>query len=320
MEAIADRVKQKLKADSDASSSCEFAPFTFVKLAHLEFTSPSIADVCDEFEALGVDRIISVPIFISVSSHTGLDIPNAFNVAFNRNHEEENIRRYLGKLPVTLCPPLDHGALLPAVIAEAAAEISRNSDEEAALILSHGDGCEHFWNHLLRRVAMKVTEKTGVRDVSWVTVQTGRSPASKQRFKDAADALLAKPHIKRVLVLSCFTGLSGSQFLTRLCAPAGSGRPAGAGPSAPAVVGSAPGGRPASSSAAPAVVIDDRLVGDKGWAEHPLLAGQIAEVASAAGAICSGTVKGSEPSEEHIKCLPPYNPPFYLTRDLPRGV
>ena len=281
MESIADRVRAFF---SEKGSTV----FKMVKLAHLEFATPTIADVCDEFEANGIERIIALPIFISVSSHTNLDIPNALNIGFNVDSETE-IRRYVGKLPVTLCPPLDHGALLPRVIAEAASLISTDSSTECALLLSHGDGCEHFWNHLHRRVAMAVTERTGVKEVRWVTVQTGRSEASKARFKEAVAEIAKVPDCSKVLILSCFTGLSGAGFLARL---AGRGAP--------------------STSECPV------LIGDKGWNSNPLLAEHISNLAETAAQICSGVSEQKKISQEEEKDLPPYNPPFYLTRDMPR--
>ena len=276
MEAIAERVRQELQ-DSSIES-----PFEIVKLAHLEFVAPSIADVCDEFETAGIDRIFALPIFISISSHTGLDIPNALNIQYHVNSDPK-IRRYLGKVPITLCPPLDHGSMLPEVIADAAAAISANPTMESAVLLSHGDGCEHFWNHLHRRVAHAVTAKTGIKEVSWAIVQTGRSDAAKQRYRETVQAALVNK--ERVLVLSCFTGLSGSQFLVRL----------------------------ARGEA------DPRIVGCKGWADHPALARQIAAVACVAARDCVSRDKNVESKETSDvmdeKEQPPYNPPFYLTRD-----
>ena len=273
MEAIADRVRQAVDVKGDHR-------FNVVKLAHLEFAKPTIADVCDEFELMGVERIIALPIFISVSSHTNLDIPNALNIGFNLDHETD-IRRYLGRVPVTLCPPLDHGAVLPLVISDCAKAISVNPATESALILSHGDGCEHFWNHLHRRIAASVTAATGIQNVSWVVVQTGRSEASKGRFKAKADEMLSSG-CEKLLLLSCFTGLSGAQFLQRLT-PRGS-------------------------------AVDERLLGDNGWASHPAVAEQMAHYAVQAAKAIQG--EAEDLADEERKILPPYNPPFWLTRDM----
>jgi len=253
-------------------------PFSCVKLAHLEFVAPSIADVCDSFESAGIERIIALPIFISISSHTNLDIPNALNIGFNLDCDSK-IRRYLGNVPITLCPPLDHGPVLPLVISECASAISLSPEREAALILSHGDGCEHFWNHLHRRIAASITQSTGIEDVSWVIVQTGRSEAAKNRFKVKVDEILARG-CDRLLILSCFTGLSGKQFIDRLT--------------------------PKSCTK------DPRLVGDLGWDGHPAVISQLAHYACQA----AKAVGGEELIEPDAKSLPPYNPPFWLTRDL----
>ena len=279
MEEIAGLVRTALAARKEES------PYVQVKLAHLEFAQPSIADVCDEFELLGCERIIALPIFISVSSHTIVDIPNALNLAFHPDHESD-IRRYLGRIPVTLLPTLDHGPVLPTVVAFAATEVVGRAEsprtEMGALILSHGDGCEHFWNHMHRKIAAAVTAATQIETVDWVVVQTGRSEASKLRFSDKVKTIFEEnPHLKKLVVLSCFTGVSGEGFLDRLL----KGQK------------------------------DDRLVGCKGWNAHPQLVDHFVQLAIEGGCVAAG-IKIAVELEDHQKIhQPPYNPPFYLTRD-----
>jgi sirohydrochlorin ferrochelatase len=265
------------------------SPFAHVRLAHLEFTTPSIADVCDEFTNQGCTRIIALPIFISVSSHTVVDIPNALNIAFHAEHDV-HIRRYLGGVPITLLPTLDHGSVLPEVVSDAAAVFV--TDEGVAnvgvLILSHGDGCVHFWTHMYRKVQQAISAKTGIpaAAIDWVEVQTGRSEAAKKRFKDKVDEMLGEPaaegaKLDRLVVVSCFTGLSGRAFLERLLRGQ----------------------------------VDERLIGCDGWNVHPELVKHFEDVAIEGGRVAAGMKAGRELEEEEKKLQPPYNPPFYLTRD-----
>jgi sirohydrochlorin ferrochelatase len=283
MERVADSVKKVLGTRS-------YNPFQQVKLAHLEFAKPDIAEVCESFETAGCDRIVAYPLFISVSSHSDMDIPNALNIRYH-DHSDSEIRRYTGRLPVTLTSPMDHGPILPKMVSECASEISKNPESESAIILSHGGGCEHFWEHMHRRVAMSVTERTGIKDVKWLGVQTGRSPRSQDKLVNAINEILKNDASRRILILSCFGGLSGSQFIERI----NQGLQKRHLPTLP------------SSS----------ISGCSGWINRDQVIEEIANVAQRAAAAASGH---SLPNENGLHALdeyPPYNPPYYLTRDRP---
>jgi hypothetical protein len=277
MERIGQSVKKLLVARAQN-------PFKEVQVAHLEFAEPSIADACEYMESVGCERIVAYPLFISVSSHSERDIPNALNTRYHE-HSDPEIRRYLGRVPVTYTTPMDHGPILPSVVAECAKEISTDPSNETALVFSHGDGCEHFWGHMHRRVEMAVAESTGIRDVRCIGVQTGRSPASQDRVTEAVESIRSALPGRRILVLSCFGGLSGNQFLTRIND------------------GLTRRGRPTVEG----------LVGDAGWQDKPIVAEEIARVAHRAGLVSLGVDPDTEsyPKDNY----PPYNPPFWLTRD-----
>jgi sirohydrochlorin ferrochelatase len=283
MERVAESVRKAL-------ASKNYNPFRDIKLAHLEFAKPDIAEVCEQFEADGCDRIVAYPLFISVSSHSEKDIPNALNNRYH-DHADEEIRRYTGKLPVTLATPMDHGPLLPRIVSDCATEISSNPTEESAIILSHGGGCEHFWEHMHRRVAMAVTEKTGIQDVTWLGVQTGRSPQSQDRLVSAIEAVRNRTSIsRRILILSCFGGLSGTQFIERINQ----------------------GLEKRNLSHLP-----DNVIGCSGWVNREPVIEEIASVVQRAAAAASGVklpdANGLHPEHEY----PPYDPPYWLTRDRP---
>ena len=284
MERVCESVRAAMKTRS-------FNPFKSIRLAHLEFAKPDIAEVCDEFEADGCDRILAYPLFISVSSHSERDIPNALNIRFH-DHGDPDIRRYTGKLPVTYTQPMDHGPILPQMVAECAREISVDPSRESALILSHGGGCEHFWEHMHRRVATEVTKATGIQDVSWLAVQTGRSPASQDRVVQAVSDIKAKDLTRRILVLSCFGGLSGTQFIERVN----------------------------QGLTKRNQVPLEGLVGCSGWINKPPVVEEIVNVVQRAAAAALGH---SIPDIDKLTKLsskdqfPPYNPPFWLTKDRP---
>ena len=279
MERVCESVKKVLAGRT-------FNPFKTVKLAHLEFAAPNIADTCDSFEADNCDRIVAYPLFISVSSHSERDIPNALNIRYH-DHSDPEIRRYTGKLPVTYTAPMDHGPILPQMVGECAQEISTEPTNETALILSHGGGCEHFWEHMHRRAATSVTSATGIKDVSWIAVQTGRSPESQDRLADAVTDIRSKEPNRRILILSCFGGLSGSEFIDRV-------------------------NQGLVRRKKPAL---EGLVGCSGWINRQPVIEEICNVVQRATAAASG-ITMDEPNQAPGKEeFPPYNPPFWLTKD-----
>lgn len=103
--------------------------------------------------------------------------------------------RYTGRVPVTLCTPLDHQhSLLPKVIAKQVVDMMTESlgrkgcsvgsrrgstlepTRTAVVVLSHGDGCEHFWRHLHESINAHVLKRTSVKFCEGLYVQTLRSP------------------------------------------------------------------------------------------------------------------------------------------------
>jgi len=266
-----------------------YNPFQSIGLAHLEFAKPDIAEACDNMESSGCERIIAYPLFISVSSHSERDIPNALNIRYH-DYSDPEIRRYTGRLPVTYTAPMDHGPILPAMVAECAKEISLDPSNETVVILSHGGGCEHFWEHVHRRAAQAVTDLTGISDVSWVTVQTGRSPESQDKLVSVVKQIRDEDAGRRILILSCFGGLSGAQFIDRVNQ------------------GLLKRGKEELKG----------LIGCSGWINRQPVIEEIANVVQRAAAAAIGdivpeieTITRLSDKKEH----PPYNPPFWLTKD-----
>lgn len=282
MERVCEMVKKSLIGRS-------YNPFQSVSLAHLEFAKPDIAEACDAMESSGCERIVAYPLFISVSSHSERDIPNALNIRYH-DYSDPEIRRYTGRLPVTYTAPMDHGPILPAMVGECAKEISKDPVSETVVILSHGGGCEHFWEHVHRRAAQAVMDSTGIKDVSWVPVQTGRSPESQDRVVSVVKEIREADPARRILILSCFGGLSGAQFIERVNQ------------------GLVRRGKEELRD----------LIGCSGWINRQPVIEEIANVVQRAAAAASGhnvpeiaKLTNLSDNKEH----PPYNPPFWLTKD-----
>jgi hypothetical protein len=143
---------------------------------------------------------------------------------------------------------------------------------------------------MYRKIQASISARTGIptASISWVEVQTGRSDAAKLRFRDKVAQMFAPANMdnivpEKLIVVSCFTGLSGAAFLERLLK-------GGAG--------------------------DDRLFGCEGWNSHPKLVEHFVHLAVEGGRVSLGLTPAQELEEADKINPPPYNPPFYLTRDF----
>jgi len=104
--------------------------------------------------------VVAIPVFISISSHSERDIPNCLNTRFHPARDDE-MRRYLGRLPITYTVGMDHGRsdVLTNLVTDNAVELCSKynlddpeNDGVAVITVSHGDGCEHFWGHMHARI------------------------------------------------------------------------------------------------------------------------------------------------------------------------
>ncbi|EER05754.1 Sirohydrochlorin cobaltochelatase, putative [Perkinsus marinus ATCC 50983] len=269
--------------------------FSAIRWCHMEFVQPSVAETMNELEREGISRVIALPVFISVSSHTERDLPNILNIRFHPDQDTDMVR-YTGNVPVTLCTPLDHQhGLLPEVIAQQAVELMMteglNPCTTGAVILSHGDGCEHFWQHMHRSINNRVIERTDMKSCEGLYVQTMRSPQAQRRFREYCKKVLSE--VDTLLVLAAFNGTSGATFVKRaddsLQRRNEEGLPLG-------VLG------------CPTIFLS-----------NPAMVSTLVDCAVQACQVSTGRKGLPELNEDEKKALPPYNPPFWLTRDATPG-
>ncbi|KAF4746653.1 hypothetical protein FOZ62_016021 [Perkinsus olseni] len=267
--------------------------FAALRWCHMEFAEPDIKTTMNRLEAEGMDRVVAIPIFTSVSSHSERDLPNALNIRYHPD-QDPKIPRYVGSLPVTMCTPLDHQHdVLPTIIAEQAKEMlqeMRDPSRTAVLVLSHGDGCEHFWQHLHRRINEEVLRSAGVRSCEGLYVQTVRSPQSQRRVYRHVSELLSEEGVGEVMVLSASNGTTGASYVQRI-------------------------NKGLHSRGEPG--LPDAVHGcTESFLKHPLLIKALVRTAVGAYKVSLGLEPVPSLQGDESKMVPPYNPPFWLTRDI----
>ena len=155
-------------------------PFAAVKVAMMEFAKPTIADRVREMEKMGCSRIVAVPLLIAPSSHSHWDVPALLGLysddEMKKELESEGLEVVQSKLPITITPTLNHGDLIPEVLLDRVKALSKNSEDEALILLAHGDEMTPpLWDELMKRTMTYICGKTGISYADYAFVHVGQS-------------------------------------------------------------------------------------------------------------------------------------------------
>lgn len=189
------------------SPGIEFA-FAEVRTAFLEASSPSIAEAVREMLDAGAPRVLVAPLFLTVSTHLGEDVPGVLgkpvpvHVAKRLRSEGHEVLPH--GLPVEL---LDLGSMADVLSANVERRLSlrtRQSREEAVVLCAHGSGLHHdAWESLMRRVRTRVMSAGyGYANHAYVGHGVGMSPDPTMNaiLKAGSMAGIRRVHVIPVLV------------------------------------------------------------------------------------------------------------------------
>ncbi len=147
---------------------------------YMEFAEPDVASGIETLEAAGCDRIIVVPLFVFPASHTHFDLPTILGIssspAMRAKLEKNGIRVANPTVPVLVTQTLDEGPLLENYVRDEVALLSKNPDEEALLLIQHGDPshASEIEPKLLKLLVAGCGSK-GITRGKWVDCQLGQS-------------------------------------------------------------------------------------------------------------------------------------------------
>ncbi len=183
--------------------------FEEVRVALMEFAEPSIASVVKDMENKGVTKIFALPLFIAPSSHSLIDLPTILGLHYCEKNvqelKEEGIELVKSSIQITLGPSLDYGTVIRDILLGQLRLLSENPEDEALVILSHGD--DHFmpfWEELSTKTGNYILGKTGIEYFDKAFVGIGQSFGIK-----GVDVILkASEHKKRVIVLGMYLSMS----------------------------------------------------------------------------------------------------------------
>ncbi|WP_109831815.1 sirohydrochlorin chelatase [Reichenbachiella versicolor] len=143
-----------------------------VRTAFMEYTEPSIATQLKQFDTEEYDKVIVVPIFLTISSHTSHDIPNIAGLAndpkVKANLKAEGIETYNAKAKVIVTPLLDFPTVLKKNITRRAKALSDGSGDEGVALIAYGD--EEFnqqWEEMVEDIGRYLKAQTGIGSISY---------------------------------------------------------------------------------------------------------------------------------------------------------
>ncbi|OHX67854.1 sirohydrochlorin chelatase [Flammeovirga pacifica] len=145
---------------------------TEVRTAFMEYTEPSIASQMKKFDEENYDRVIVVPIFLTISSHTSNDIPNIVGLANDPKVKEElkaeGIETYSSKARVTVTPLLDYPTVLKKNITRRAKALSNGSGDEGVALIAYGDAeFNQQWEEMVEDIGRYLKAQTGIGSISY---------------------------------------------------------------------------------------------------------------------------------------------------------
>jgi hypothetical protein len=192
------------------------AVFKGAKVAMLEFAEPSIPKTMAEFASEGYDRVVVIPLFIAPSGHSHVDVPAALGL-----YSDEDVYGEFGNgaadivggssMSVVLGPTLASGDILALSVYDQVKAMSTSPEDEAVVILAHGDkGMHHVWDQLCRRISAYVCGKTGITYCDWAFVEMGQA-----FLAEGVPAIVGASHARdRVLVPSLYVAM-GTDVIPR---------------------------------------------------------------------------------------------------------
>jgi len=215
--AIEEGVKKELAAQG-------VTKYDYVRVAMMEFTTPTIADVIRDCEKEGVDHIYMQPLFIAPSSHSEQDIPNILGMKYNKNTVsdlvEEGTELVNTNIPIVLGPVMSTDSILSVAMIKSVEQMSKDKDSEGVVLVAHGDyNYNGFWHNMLRKIGADIEGATGIKYLGGTFVGMG------QRFKEDISKTVceASKTKKRVLMVGVYlaSGMKEFAMMTKMLSPDG---------------------------------------------------------------------------------------------------
>lgn len=145
---------------------------SLVNTAFMEYTEPTLATQLKACDSAGVDEIIIIPVFLTVSSHSFDDIPTIIGRKEDPQSMEtlklEKIERYTPRANTHITPLLDFAGILKQNITRRVRALSSDPTAEGLILIGYGDAqYNREWSALFEKIAEHVKQETGIGTYSY---------------------------------------------------------------------------------------------------------------------------------------------------------
>jgi sirohydrochlorin ferrochelatase len=202
--------------------------FKAVRTALLEAAQPDVPTAVAELESAGCDRIIAVPLFVAPTGHTHFDVPAVLGIYSSPRTSatlaEEGAVAARPKVPITLTQTLAEDEILLKYALHEVQKLSKTPQDEALIVLAHGDPEHDLLAHrLMRRVTTYCCGEAGIGYGDWAFIGVGQEYLSQ----GVAAIDTALKHRERALVVGLYLSTTAAKIHSRSVA-AKPNRPANA--------------------------------------------------------------------------------------------
>jgi len=182
--------------------------FEQVKVALMEFSKPTIADVISEFEKEGITDVYAIPLFIAPSGHSVYDIPTILGLSYDKKMyeelQEEKIEIVNTNVKITIGPTLNYESIIKDILLDKVKTLSKKPNDEALIILAHGDeNFEPIWSELINETGNYILGRTGIEYFDKGFVEVGQSFA----IDGVAPILKALEEKEKVIVVGMYVSM-----------------------------------------------------------------------------------------------------------------
>ncbi len=199
---------EKLQSNLDQVIEETHPLFSKSVVCNMEYAKPTIPEGVRHLEGAGCERIVCMPLFIAHSSHVVYDIPTILGLLAIPHHvqslQDEGMEIARPHIPIKIGPTLCESDLLLRSALQHTKEISQNPQEEALVILAHGDpDIRGTWNHTCRRISHYVSSQLGIPYGDWAFVRVGQGYSTE----GLRVIIRAANNYKRVLVIGLYLSM-----------------------------------------------------------------------------------------------------------------
>jgi sirohydrochlorin ferrochelatase len=183
-----------------------------VAIGFLEYDEPDIPDAVEQLNAVGVNKIVAVPLFISSYSNHIEEIKYILGLRKDLPDPDEDLERASPAGEVILIPAVDDHPLMAEVLTEQIKPLIKDPAHEVVVLAAHGSDSEEGkigWKNNLESLGQQIQKRlaaqgTPVKGIRYGYVFEGPTPSLRKAVDEAINTDGATALVVPVMVSEGF--------------------------------------------------------------------------------------------------------------------